>query len=315
MPKKLWVEAYRPTTLDDYLFQNNSHKERINKFVKDKSIPNLLLAGHRGTGKTTLARILKNELEIADGDFKTLNASDDNSVDIIRTTIKSFSQTMPLGDFKVVFLDEADYLTINAQAALRGMMEEYSDTVRFILTCNRVNKIIPELASRCQEFRFDTFNKKEMTKRAATILQAEKVKIKDKNIQILKDYVDDAYPDMRKLLQNLEGNVIDGVLQEQFEVSGKVSTMVNIIEELNKGKWMQARESIIQSVEDGDWEDIYRFLYDHLDEIEGFNNDPAKWSSGIIVIADALHRHALVADPEINFSACMIKLSRELTEE
>ena len=309
MPKQLWVEKYRPNTLEGYIFQNSSHEEQIRKFIAEGSIPNLLLSGHRGTGKTTLAKILKNELNVADGDFKILNASDENSVDTIRTTVKSFAQTMPLGDFKIIFLDEADYLSVNAQAALRGMMEDYSDTVRFILTCNHPNKIIPELKSRCQEFRFNDFNKKEMLKAAAKILISEGIKVKDGNMQIIKDYANDAFPDMRKLLMNLQSNVIDGILNEPFEVSDKISTMVDIVEELNKGNWMQARESIIQNIGDGDWEDIYRFMYDHLDEIEGFAGNQDTWSKGIIIIADALYKHALVADPEINFSAFMIRMA------
>lgn len=311
MPKKLWVEKYRPTTLDGYIFQNEKHKERIEKFIKEKSIPNLLLAGHRGTGKTTLARIIKNELGIEDGDFKVLNASDENSVDVIRGSIKSFSQSMPLGDFKIVFLDEADYLSANAQAALRGMMEQYSDSVRFILTCNRTHKIIPELRSRCQEFTFNEFDKKAMAKAILGILKKEKVEADPK---ILKEYITDAYPDMRKLIMNVEGNISEGVLQEQFEVSDKISTMVSITEELNNGKWLKAREAIIQNVEEGDWEDIYRFMYDHLDEIKGFEGNPENWAQGICIIADALHKHAIVADPEINFSAFMIRLSGVVKE-
>jgi len=307
MPKQLWVEKWRPSTLDGYIFQNKAHEDQINKWITEQSIPNLLLSGHRGTGKTTLAHILKNQLNVADGDFKVLNASDENSVDTIRTKIKSFAQTMPIGDFKIVFLDEADYLSINAQAALRGMIEEFSDTVRFILTCNHPNKIIPELKSRCHELKFREFDKKEMLKAVVKILKAEGVRLKDSNVQILKDYADDAFPDMRKLLMTLQANVIDGILNEPFEVSDKISVLVDLTEELSKGNWLKARESIVQNIGDSDWEDIYKFMYNHLHEIEGFDNQD-NWSKGILIIADALYKHSLVADPEINFSAFMIRM-------
>lgn len=309
MPKKLWVEAYRPNTLDGFVFQNDQHRQAFEKFVSEKSIPHLLLKGHRGTGKTTLAFVLKHELGIPDVDFKVINASDDNSVDTVRTSVKGFAQTMPTEDFKIVFLDEADYLTQNAQAALRRMMEEFSETVRFILTCNKPHKIIPELKSRCQEFTFNEFSKKDMAVHIAKILKTENVKVKDKDIQIIHDYVDDAYPDMRKLLMNVESNVRDGVLYDSMEVSDKDKTLVAMIEQLNEGKWLDVREAIIQNVENDEWEEIYRFFYDNLDQVEGFHGNTKNWMKGILIIAEHLRFHGQVADPEINFSAFMIKLS------
>ena len=309
MPKKLWVEKYRPSTLDGFLFQSEAHQKAFEQYIEDKSIPHLLLKGHRGTGKTTLAFILKAELDIPDADFKVINASDDNSVDTVRNSVKGFAQTMPMGDFKIVFLDEADYLTQNAQAALRRMMEEFSDSVRFILTCNKPHKIIPELKSRCKEFTFNEFDKEGMAVHAYSILKKEGVKLHEKDVQILKDYVEDAYPDMRKLLMNMEGNVRDGVLYEAFESTDKDKALVGMIEQLNKGKWLDVREGIVQSVENDEWEDIYRFFYDNLDQVEGFDGNTKNWMKGIILIAEHLRFHGQVADPEINFSAFMIKLS------
>jgi replication factor C small subunit len=286
--------VYRPEKIADYVFQNESHKDRFTKFIAEQSIPHLLLKGHRGTGKTTLAFILKNELGVADGDFKVLNASDDNSVDTIRNSVKGFSQTMPLGDFKIVFLDEADYLTPNAQAALRRMMEEYADTVRFILTCNKPHKIIDELKSRCQEFLFNEFDKGEMAVHAFEILKKEGVK--NIEAEIIKAYVDESYPDMRKLLQNMEGNIIDGVLVESMDVDDTARLMVNVVEQLTKGKWLEVRENIIQNVEGGEWDDIYRFLYDNIDQVEGFD-DIMNWKKAIIIIADHIRFNQQVADP------------------
>jgi len=309
MPNRLWVEVYRPEEIANYVFQNESHKERFTKFITEQSIPHLLLKGHRGTGKTTLAFILKNELGIADGDFKILNASDDNSVDTIRNSVKGFAQTMPLGDFKIVFLDEADYLTPNAQAALRRMMEEYADTVRFILTCNKPHKIIPEIKSRCQEFLFNEFNKSDMKVHAYHILKKEG--IKNIKAEVIEAHVDECYPDMRKLLMNMEGNIIDGELVESMDVDDTARLMINVVEQLTKGKWMEVRENIIQNVESGEWDDIYRFLYDNIDQVEGFD-DIMNWKKAIIIIADYIRFNQQVADPEINFSSCMIKLSNIL---
>lgn len=311
MPNKLWVEQYRPKTIDDYVFQNESHKNKFKKYIEEQSIPNLLLKGYRGTGKTSLAFILKSELNVEDGDFKMLNASDDNSIQNIRNEIKSFMQTMPLGDFKIVFLDEADYLSIAAQAALRGMMESHTETVRFILTCNKPHKIIDELRSRCQEFTFDTFSKEEMAVYAYKIMKKEGVKVRD--AELIKSYVEDCYPDLRKLLQNLELNTVNGELQDPIEIDDMDKTLIDIVEQLNKGKWLEVRQSIVQNVEDHEWDEIYRFLYDNLEDIEGFN-DTNNWKKGIIIIADHLRFHHQVADPEINFSSCMVKLSNIIKE-
>ncbi len=311
MLNKLWVEAYRPDTLKGYVFQNPKNAEIIKEFIAKQSIPHLVLSGSPGTGKTTLAFILKNELGVEDGDFKVLNASDDNSIDTIRGAIKSFVQVMPIGDLRIVLLDEADYLTRQAQSALRRIMEEYSDTVRFILTCNEPHKIIPAIYdSRCTHLQLSEFDKGDMTVHAYKILKKEGIVLKvDDELQLLKDYVEDAHPDMRKLIQSLESNIIDGKLQDQMELSGMDVKLVDITNQLNEGKWMEAREGIIATVEDHEWEEVYRLLYDNIDQVKGFDQNSTAWKQAIVIIADHLRHHFAVADPEINFSACMIKLS------
>ena len=148
--KELWVEKYRPKTIDGYVFRDNHQKEQVERWVKEGTIPHLLFSGNAGIGKTTLAKILLNELGIDGLDVLEINASRTNSVEDVRDKIVNFVQMIPFGDFKVVLLDEADYLSPNAQAALRGVMEEYHTTARFILTCNYPNRIIPALHSRCQ---------------------------------------------------------------------------------------------------------------------------------------------------------------------
>jgi len=306
MLKKLWVEEFRPNSIDDYVFQNETHKEQFTKYIKEQSIPHLLLKGHKGSGKTTMAFILQKALGIEDGDFKVINASDDNGVDVVRNSVKVFCQSMPLGDFKIVFLDEADFLTVEAQKALCRIMEQYSDSVRFILTCNRPHKILDEVKSRCTEFEFKSFDKKDMARHVFAILQSQNVKVN--GYDLLMKYVEESYPDMRKLINNLENNVFEGTLREANSVDDQTRVMVEIIEQLNKGKWLDVRASLVSNIVGDEWDEVYRFMYDNLDQITGFD-DTLKWKQGIVIIADHLRFHAQVADPEINFSACMIRLS------
>ena len=147
--KQLWVEQYRPNDVDGYVFRDDTQREQVKQWIKEGSIPHLLFSGAAGIGKTTLAKLLITGLEIDQYDLLELNASRENNVDTVRERITSFVSTMPFGKFKIVLLDEADYLSPNAQAALRGVMETYADTARFVLTCNYPHKIIPAIHSRC----------------------------------------------------------------------------------------------------------------------------------------------------------------------
>jgi DNA polymerase III delta prime subunit len=168
--KELWVEKYRPKKVSDYVFRDNNQRRQVENWIKDGSIPHLLLSGSAGIGKTTLAKVLCHELGIEDFDVLEINASRDNNVETVRDKIINFVQMIPFGPFKVVLLDEADYLTPNAQAILRGVMETYSNHSRFILTCNYPNRIIPAIHSRCQGFHVEKTDQTEYTARVATIL-------------------------------------------------------------------------------------------------------------------------------------------------
>lgn len=304
MAKELWEIKYRPKRVEDYLFQDEKHRELVNKFINEKNIPHLLLNGHRGTGKTSLAVVLKNELEIDDSDFMVINASDENNVDTMRNKIKGFISTYSMSEFKLVLLDEADYLSQSAQALLRNMMEEYADNARFILSCNRGNKIIPELKSRCFEILFKRMDKTDMLERLAIILKTEKVKV---NLRTLTTYVDMAYPDMRKAIQLIQNNSLDGILQEPSEIDPSTEVNLKVVELMEANKYSSIREAISGNMSDDDWEQLYTFLYTYLHEIGKFS-DEKKWKVGIIILAEHLYKHSLVADPEINAVAMFLRL-------
>jgi len=207
--KELWVEKYRPNKLNGYVFRDDHQKEQVSTWVKQGSIPHLLFSGNAGIGKTTLAKILFNELDINDLDILEINASRTNSVEDVRDKIVNFVQMIPFGDFKVVLLDEADYLSPNAQAALRGVMEEYHTTARFILTCNYPNRIIPAIHSRCQGFHIERVDIDEFTARVATILVEENIEF---NLDVLDTFVKATYPDLRKCINMVQMNSLKGSL-------------------------------------------------------------------------------------------------------
>jgi len=303
--KELWVEKYRPQRIDQYVFRDNHQRKQVESWVKDGSIPHLLFSGAAGIGKTTLAKVLCHELGVESYDILEINASRDNNVDTVREKIINFVQMIPFGPFKVVLLDEADYLTPNAQAILRGVMETYSNTSRFILTCNYPNRIIPAIHSRCQGFHVEKTDQTEFTARVATILVEENVEF---DLDTLDTYVKTTYPDMRKCINMVQQNVHDGKLALPSRGDeGTADYKIEMVQLFKAGKIQAARKLLCGSARPEEMEEIYRWMYDNLDL---FGKDDETKDTALLIIKQGLCDHTIIADAEINLAAVLAKLAR-----
>ena len=304
--KKLWVEQYRPNTVDGYVFVDDAQREQVQAWIRDGSIPHLMLSGSAGTGKTTLAKLLINELGVDEYDVLYANGSKEaRKVEWVDKLI-SFCQTMPFGKFKVVLIDEADYMNPNSvQPALRNLMEDYSGSVRFILTCNFPNKIIAPIHSRCQGFHITKTDHTEFTARVATVLVTENV---DFDLDVLDTYVKATYPDLRKCLNLVQLNSQSGRLNPPSESDKSARDWkLDCVDLFKRGKIREARTLLCQSSSPEEAEEVFRWMYDNLDL---WGDTPERQDQAIIIIRNGLVNNNAVADVEINLSATLIELSQ-----
>ena len=299
----LWVEKYRPKNLDSYV-GNENLKKKVSRYLKEGDVPHLLLFGNAGTGKTTLAKLIVQSIEC---DHMYINASDENSVDVMRNKIKDFASSVGFKPLKVIILDECDFLTPNAQAALRNLMETFSRHCRFILTCNYVEKVIDPIQSRCQVFGVTPPSKADVARQVSLILGMEEIKYDVDKIKIL---IDSGYPDIRRVINSAQRQVIDGVLDIDEKSVIENDYKLKLLEYLQKNDMKTAFNSIRKLLADAkvrDYTDLYKLLYDELDSYaEGHK------AGVILIIAEHQYMDTSVVDKEINVMSMIVKILGEI---
>ena len=296
----LWVEKYRPSKLDEYV--GNEHlKTKVADYLQSGDVPHLLFFGKAGTGKTTLAKLIVNSI---DCDHIIINASDENNVDTVRNKVKGFASTIGFRNSKIVILDEFDYMTPNAQAILRNLMETFSKHCRFILTCNYVEKVIDPIQSRCQTFQIVPPTKKDVAIQVSQILGKENVRFEPKDLVPI---IDSSYPDIRKIINTCQLNSSKGILK--VDVSNIMNSDIKIkIVDLLKGnddkrnKYMKIRQAVADS-RIQDFSELYGYLYEKIDEYAGDNT-----SNVILTLSEGQYKDSMVIDKEITFMATIIQI-------
>jgi replication factor C small subunit len=296
----LWVEKYRPQTLAEYV-GNETVKETIQQYLDNNDIPHLLLHGKAGTGKTTLAKLIVNTIKC---DHMIINASDENNVDTVRNKVKNFASSMGFAGFKIIILDEFDYMTPNAQAILRNLMETFSKHCRFILTCNYHEKIIDPIKSRCQTFAITPPTKKDVAIQVTRILDAEKIKYDLKNVA---DIISSYYPDIRRILNTCQLQSAKGELKVDHQIMVESNFQTKLVDLLKanddkRNMFMNIRQAVADN-RLNDYSEMYSMLYDKVDEYAAGNT-----ANVILTIAEGLSKDALVVDKEIVFMSTIIQI-------
>jgi DNA polymerase III delta prime subunit len=296
----LWVEKYRPRKLSEYV--GNEHlKEKVSGYLETSDVPHLLFFGKAGTGKTTLAKLIVNSIEC---DHIIINASDENNVDTVRNKVKNFASSMGFKKWKIVILDEFDYMTPNAQAILRNLMETFSQNCRFILTCNYVEKVISPIRSRTQEFQIVPPTKKDVAVQISQILGKEDIKFQPTTLVPI---IDSSYPDIRKIINTCQLNSSKGELKldtSSIMDSDIKTKVVDILKSSDSkpNKWKNIRQAVADS-RIQDFTELYSYLYEKIDEYGGSNT-----SNIILILSESQHKDALVVDKEITFMSCIIQI-------
>jgi DNA polymerase III delta prime subunit len=300
-PNTLWVEKYRPKKLEDYV--GNDHlKQKIRDYIESGDVPHLLLFGKAGTGKTTLAKLIVNSINC---DFMILNASDENNVDTVRNKVKSFASTIGFKDIKIVILDEFDYMTPQAQAILRNLMETFSKHCRFILTCNYVEKIIDPIQSRCQTFQIIPPTKKDVAVQISKILTEERIQFELKELVPI---VDSSYPDIRKIINTCQLNSSKGILKIDSSSISDADVRVKIIDILKskddkRNRYVNLRQAVADS-RIQDFTELYTHLYEKVNDYAVGNT-----SAVIMILAQGQYKDAMIVDKEICFMATLIEIN------
>ena len=294
----LWVEKYRPIDLSTYI--GNEHlREKVGVYLESGDVPHLLLYGRAGTGKTTLAKIITKNI---DCDYLYVNASDENKIDDVRNKIKTFAASVGFKDLKVVILDECDYLTPNAQAALRNLMETFSKHCRFILTCNYVERIIDPIQSRCQPYKIVPPTRKDVAKQMVHILNQESATYSLDDVALL---VNAGYPDIRRVINSAQRQVVDGKLKVDVNSVIQSDYKIKLLESLTPNSKIVGIRQLLADNSVTDYAELYRLLYD---EIDTYSN--GKVAECILAIAEGQYQDVQVVDKEINFISTIVKLLR-----
>ena len=294
----LWVEKYRPKDLNTYI--GNEHlKSKVGIYLESEDVPHLLLYGAAGTGKTTLAKIVVNNI---DCDYLYINASDENNVDNVRNKIKNFASTIGFKDLKIIILDEADFLTPNAQAALRNLMETFSKHCRFILTCNYVERIIDPIQSRCQSYKIVPPSRKEVAIHLKNILETENVTFELDDLAVV---VNAGYPDIRRVINSAQRQVVSGELKIDVGSVIQNDYKIQLLNMLMSSENLKVIRKYLADNSVSDYSELYRFLYDNLEDYSNGKN-----AECILVISEGQYQDVQVVDKEINFMSTIIKLLR-----
>jgi replication factor C small subunit len=303
MAQELWVEKWRPKSISDYVWRDERQRKQVEQWIKEKSIPHLLLSGTQGLGKTSLIQVILNEIGVEPGDVLEINASEETSVETVRTKIINFASSIPFGNFKVIILEEAEAMSGASQAALKRVIEDNSESCRFILTTNTPHKIIPPIHSRMQNFHMTSLDKEQFRYRLAEILAGEET---EADLETLDNYIEATYPDLRKCINSIQMNVVDGKLLSPSSDSGsKTEWLVKVVELFKAGKITEARTFLCENADYSDYPEIYRFLYRNL---QYWGESEAQREKSIIEIRDGIVRDSQCADREINLSATLVAL-------
>ena len=300
---ELWVEKYRPTTLEGYV-GNEVIKNKIEDYLKQGSIQNLLLHGVAGTGKTTLAKLLVKNI---DCDYLYINASDERGIDTIREKIQPFALSMGFNDVKIVILDEADYLTPQAQATLRHTIEACSATTRFILTCNYLERIISPLQSRCQTFEITPPSKQEVNNKCQDILTQEKILFygihdNGQHHNSIDGVIDTHYPDIRKIINTLQGSIVDGEIKIDDNSLKNTQLGDQIVDALEKKLKLSVIRQILADSGAREFDGLFKVLYDNVSKYTDREGE------AILIIAKYQYEYTFVLEKEICIAAMLNKL-------